>query len=58
MKKSFILFLFVVSTIWLSAQNNMLNFNQKINISHINSGIYFVKITTEEGTTTKKIIKH
>ena len=31
--------------------------NQKINISHINSGIYFVKIITEQGEVVKKIVK-
>jgi len=30
----------------------------KINISHLQSGIYFVKITTEAGITTRKIIKN
>jgi hypothetical protein len=29
-----------------------------INISHLPAGIYFVKITTKEGVTTKKIIKY
>jgi poly(A) polymerase len=29
-----------------------------LNISHLHSGIYFVKITTEAGITTKKVIKH
>jgi len=29
-----------------------------INISHFSAGIYFVKITTENGIVTKKIIKH
>ena len=32
--------------------------NHLINISHLNSGIYFIKITTEQGTITKKLIKH
>ena len=36
--------------------------NQKhetiINISHLPSGIYFIKITTEEGVITKKIVKY
>jgi len=31
--------------------------NHLINISHLHSGIYFVKITTEQGEITKKIIK-
>ncbi|MCL2434930.1 MAG: T9SS type A sorting domain-containing protein, partial [Lentimicrobiaceae bacterium] len=31
--------------------------NQKIDISHIISGIYFVKITTEQGEVVKKIVK-
>ncbi|MCL2435053.1 MAG: T9SS type A sorting domain-containing protein, partial [Lentimicrobiaceae bacterium] len=31
--------------------------HQKINISHLNSGIYFVKVTTESGEVIKKIIK-
>ena len=31
--------------------------HQKINLSHINSGIYFVKITTEAGEVVKKLIK-
>jgi len=31
--------------------------NQKIDISHLNSGIYFVKITTEQGVIVEKIIK-
>jgi len=30
--------------------------NHLINISHLYSGIYFVKITTEKGVVTKKII--
>jgi hypothetical protein len=30
----------------------------KLDISHLQSGIYFVKITTEKGAITKKIIKH
>ena len=29
-----------------------------INISHLQAGIYFVKITTEKGITTKKIVKY
>ena len=29
----------------------------KIDISHINSGIYFVKITTDAGEVVKKVIK-
>jgi len=29
-----------------------------LNISHLNSGIYFMKITTEQGVITKKIIKN
>ena len=29
-----------------------------INISHLQAGIYFVRISTETGTITKKIIKH
>ena len=28
-----------------------------IDISHLNSGIYFVKISTEQGETIKKVIK-
>ncbi|MCL2435805.1 MAG: T9SS type A sorting domain-containing protein, partial [Lentimicrobiaceae bacterium] len=31
--------------------------HQKINISHINSGIYFVKITTDSGEVVKKVVK-
>ncbi|MCL2434801.1 MAG: T9SS type A sorting domain-containing protein, partial [Lentimicrobiaceae bacterium] len=31
--------------------------HQKINISHINSGIYFVKITTNSGEVVKKVVK-
>jgi hypothetical protein len=30
----------------------------QINISHLQAGIYFVKIYTQEGTITKKIIKY
>jgi len=33
------------------------SYNHLINISHLNSGIYFVKIDTEEGMLTKKIVK-
>jgi len=32
--------------------------NQKIDISHLAAGLYFVKITTEVGTQTQKLIKH
>ncbi|MCL2435291.1 MAG: T9SS type A sorting domain-containing protein, partial [Lentimicrobiaceae bacterium] len=31
--------------------------HQKINLSHINSGIYFVKITTEASEVVKKVVK-
>ena len=31
--------------------------HQKIDISHLNSGIYFMKIGTEQGETVKKIMK-
>jgi len=31
---------------------------KKINISHLTTGIYFIKITTEQGVITKKVIKH
>ncbi|MCL2435539.1 MAG: T9SS type A sorting domain-containing protein, partial [Lentimicrobiaceae bacterium] len=31
--------------------------NHLINLSHLNSGIYFVKITTDAGEVVKKIIK-
>ena len=31
--------------------------NPKIDISHLNSGIYFVKIVTEQGITVKKVVK-
>jgi len=30
----------------------------KINISHLNPGIYFVKITTDAGAVVKKVVKH
>ena len=29
----------------------------KINISHLPAGVYFVKVTTEQGTVTKKVVK-
>jgi hypothetical protein len=29
-----------------------------LNISHLSTGIYFVKIQTEQGTITKKVIKN
>jgi len=32
--------------------------HQKIDISHLQAGVYFVKITTEKGIITKKIVKH
>ena len=31
--------------------------NSQINISDLNSGIYFISIETENGTTTEKLIK-
>ncbi|MCL2436394.1 MAG: T9SS type A sorting domain-containing protein, partial [Lentimicrobiaceae bacterium] len=31
--------------------------NHLINISHLTSGIYFVKVTTEQGEVVKKVIK-
>jgi hypothetical protein len=31
--------------------------NEIINISHLAEGIYFIRITTETGTVTKKVIK-
>jgi hypothetical protein len=30
----------------------------KVDISHLQAGIYFIKITTEQGIITKKIVKH
>jgi len=32
--------------------------NHHINISHFTTGIYFIKITTEQGNVVKKVIKH
>jgi len=32
--------------------------NHLINISHLAAGIYFVKIITEQGTVTKKVVKY
>jgi len=29
-----------------------------IDLSHYNSGVYFLNINTDKGTTTKRIIKH
>jgi len=29
----------------------------RLNVSHLNKGIYFIKITTEKGTLTKKLVK-
>jgi len=31
---------------------------KEIDISHLHSGVYFVKIATDKGMVTKKIIKH
>jgi len=31
--------------------------NHLINISHLSSGMYFIQVTTEAGTITKKVIK-
>jgi len=31
--------------------------NQKIDLSHLTSGIYFVKVTTAQGEVIKKVIK-
>ena len=39
------------------AENSKANDGIRINISHLSAGIYFLKIQTEEGTVTKKIIK-
>ena len=30
---------------------------QKIDISHLSAGVYFVKITTEAGQVVKKVVK-
>jgi len=38
-------------------ENNTTLSHQKNNISHINSGIYFVKITTNAGEVVKKVVK-
>jgi hypothetical protein len=51
----------IISTIVLATRDSALNietFEQKdIGISDLNSGVYFVRITTEKGTTIKKIVK-
>jgi len=39
------------------SQNFISSLHQKIDISHINSGIYFVKITTDIGEVVKKVVK-
>ena len=39
------------------AQNFTSSLHQKIDISNLNSGIYFVKVATEQGKIVKKIVK-
>jgi len=41
-----------------NSQFSILNSQLKIDISHLQAGIYFVKITTEKSIITKKIIKY
>jgi len=41
----------------LNFKPETLNFETVVNISHLPSGIYFVRITTENGVVTRKIIK-
>jgi len=38
--------------------NSQLSIINSINIAHLPSGIYFIKISTEAGTVTKKVIKN
>jgi|GEM_PF-1083205 len=39
------------------SQNFTSSSYQKIDISHINSGVYFVRLTTEQGKVVKKVVK-
>ncbi|WP_051238805.1 endonuclease [Gaetbulibacter saemankumensis] len=41
----------------LLSKTNISTNNSKINITHLKTGIYLVKLTTESGTLTKKLVK-
>ena len=40
------------------SHTSLLSSETTVNISHLTTGIYFIKITTEQGVITKKVIKH
>jgi len=42
----------------LSSHTSYLSPHTSINISHLENGIYFVRVTTENGVFTKKILKN
>jgi len=42
----------------LNFKSETLNFETVIGISHLPAGIYFIRIQTEEGTVTRKVVKN
>jgi len=41
-----------------SLQSDIGQSHIEINISHLPAGVYFIKITTDKGTVTKKVMKN